>query len=65
MDKQRYSDIVNERSELTDEEIKQGWHFCPEWDYMLVGPGMTERKYCECFHPLDRFIDWIYRLFGR
>ena len=21
-------------------EIEQGWHFCPEWDGLLVGEGM-------------------------
>lgn len=23
---------------LTAEEIAEGWHFCPDWDGMLVGP---------------------------
>ena len=27
---------------LTEEEILQGWHFCPEWDSLLIGPGMGE-----------------------
>ena len=27
---------------LTAEEIAQGWHFCPEWDELLIGPGMSE-----------------------
>lgn len=65
MDRQRYNDLQDGRAELTQEEIKAGWHFCSEWDYMLVGPGMSERRYCHCFDPLNRVIDWIYRLFGR
>ena len=27
---------------LNREEISQGWHFCPEFAYLLVGPGMIE-----------------------
>lgn len=33
---------------LTAEEITLGWHFCCEWDGLLVGPGMDELKYCHC-----------------
>lgn len=32
-------------------EMKQdypGLHFCPEWDYAAVGPGMTEWEACCC-----------------
>lgn len=31
---------------LTDEEIKAGWHFCPEWDYLLVGPETADTWEC-------------------
>ena len=27
---------------LAEEEIKDGWHFCCEWDGLLIGPGMKE-----------------------
>lgn len=37
---------------LTEEEIKMGWHFCPDWDGLLVGPGMTgELESCLCDLP--------------
>lgn len=29
-------------SRLTQSEIDEGWHFCIEWDFMLIGPGMPE-----------------------
>lgn len=32
---------------LTDEETAEGWHFCPEWDGLLIGPGMEETCSCE------------------
>ena len=33
---------------LTEDEIKDGWHFCCEWDGLLVGPGMKETEHCQC-----------------
>lgn len=34
--------------ELTPAEISAGWHFCPDWDGLLVGSGMLERAACTC-----------------
>lgn len=35
---------------LTDDEIEQGWHWCGDWDFLLVGPGMEgEQAACNCF----------------
>jgi hypothetical protein len=39
-------------SELTPYEISQGWHFCWEYDGLLVGPGCPELMECECL-PKD------------
>jgi len=33
---------------LTIEEIRQGWHFCPSFDYLLIHPSSEEFKVCEC-----------------
>jgi len=30
------------------EEMAEGWHFCPEWDYLLIGGDMEELKCCTC-----------------
>lgn len=38
-------------SSLTIEECLAGWHFCYEWDGLLVGPGMPELEFCQCFAP--------------
>jgi len=32
---------------LTEEEFNEGWHFCAEWDGLLVGPGMMEYDFCK------------------
>ncbi len=44
MDRKRYHDLNDHfydgapEWELTEEEIKDGWHWCHEWDLLLVGP---------------------------
>lgn len=43
MNNQRYVELEsNEEATLTPEEMAQGWHWCDDWDYMLIGPGMSE-----------------------
>ena len=46
----RYFEVNSGKESLTPNEIHTGWHFCPEWDYMLIGPGMREASACSCFH---------------
>ena len=49
MDDERYIFIEKNLGEkLTDEELKEGWHFCYDWDGMLVGPGMSAMDSCLC-----------------
>jgi hypothetical protein len=44
-----YALEMNILLELTAEEIAEGWHFCPDWDGMLLGPGMVEfNECCSC-----------------
>lgn len=33
---------------LTPEEIEAGYHFCPDWDFMVVGPIDLESMCCTC-----------------
>jgi hypothetical protein len=42
---------THEDLSLTDEEVKEGWHWCRDWDGMLVGPGMPEVDCCTCRQP--------------
>jgi hypothetical protein len=46
MSKERYAELDKVGEGLTEEELEAGWHFCPDWDGMLVGPGMQEAKVC-------------------
>lgn len=40
-------------NKLTQEEMSRGWHWCPEFDGLLVGPGMGEWDdgLCQCDVP--------------
>ena len=41
---------INKDAKLTKEELAAGWHWCPDWDYLLVGPGMDEFiEGCNCY----------------
>lgn len=47
MTRDRQLAIENDQTlALTDEEIKEGWHWCLEFDGLLVGPGMGEMAGC-------------------
>ncbi len=35
-------------AQLTEREVAAGWHWCAEWDGLLVGPGMGELECCRC-----------------
>jgi dCMP deaminase len=49
MTDERWEELMNNyNSEFTQEEIKQGWHFCHDFDGLLVGPGMGEVHFCRC-----------------
>jgi hypothetical protein len=36
---------------LQPDEIAEGYHFCPDWDDLLVGPDMQESDTCTCDVP--------------
>ena len=49
MDLQRIKILETTEAKLTQEELKQGWHFCPDWDYMLINIYTNpEREGCTC-----------------
>lgn len=51
MTDKRYRSLMwdNEiETQLTKIEIEEGWHFCPDWDDLLIGPGMPEIDCCTC-----------------
>lgn len=41
--------MANDDLQLTPAELKAGWHFCYDWDGLLIGPGMNEIENCTCW----------------
>jgi len=35
-------------AKLTKQEVEQGYHFCPDWDYMVICPDDPEYEACLC-----------------
>lgn len=57
MNERRYQQIMasEENEPLLPYEIAEGWHFCAEFDGLLVGPAMGELRACHCLpkeHPV-------------
>jgi len=49
MTEERYWELMDDSYEkLAPEEIAKGWHFCEDWDFLLVGPDMEEAEACTC-----------------
>lgn len=48
--------MLNDTLALTEQEVHQGWHFCPNWDDELIGPGMGEMDNCNCKLPSPRLL---------
>lgn len=63
MDNIRYDELFYSRKNLskketglTDLEKEEGWHWCPEFDDQLIGPGMQVAFFCNCdFPPLEKW----------
>lgn len=55
MTPERWKGLSEDDGELTPEEVALGWHWCFEFDGLLVGPGMSELSSCRClafWHPV-------------
>jgi hypothetical protein len=49
MTRQRYSELMSGlHAKLTPEELAQGYHFCCEWDGLLISPEDMEARFCDC-----------------
>jgi hypothetical protein len=49
MTDERWLQLMNSDTEpLTEQELKEGWHFCPEWDGLLMHRVITPED-CSCF----------------
>jgi hypothetical protein len=48
MEHARYIEVIKAGAALTEAEVKEGWHFCPEWDFLLIHPDDPEAECCDC-----------------
>lgn len=49
MTPERYRELcVNPDAILTEQELREGYHFCPDWDYMLLHVSDVEMSGCCC-----------------
>ena len=49
MDIERYKYLVTSKdAKITLDELQQGWHFCYDWDEMLIHPNDPEFECCTC-----------------
>jgi len=51
MNDDRWKTLMNSDQHLSKAEYLQGWHWCWNWDGLLVGPGMPELRACQCDTP--------------
>jgi len=35
--------------DLAPREFRAGWHFCDDWDGLLIGPWDEEISFCHCY----------------
>ena len=49
MSEKRYIELMgNKDIILTLDEVEDGWHFCKEWDFLLIHPLDPEYEVCIC-----------------
>lgn len=49
MSQTRYHQLNSKESgQLTAEEMERGWHFCPDWDFLLTNNHDPEGEHCTC-----------------
>lgn len=45
----RYQELMtNDEAVLTKDELAEGWHFCADWDGLLISHSSVEYQYCTC-----------------
>jgi hypothetical protein len=59
MTQERWNELMkpfegNEDMMLTAEELADGWHWCEEWDGLLINIDDREFEHCKCGF-MDRF----------
>lgn len=49
MSETRYHELMDgSEGLLTVEEVNAGWHFCADWDFLLIHEDNPEAESCSC-----------------
>lgn len=48
MTEERYWELEYKGGVLTKEELDEGWHFCLDWDGLLISPQEIKMGLCSC-----------------
>lgn len=57
MSKERYTELMNNTTlSLTAGEYENGWHFCNDWDDLLIHRNWPEAECCTC-QPTKDLVD--------
>lgn len=48
MTPERYKELNRTGEELAPEEVREGWHYCADWDGLLIHPKFPEAECCSC-----------------
>jgi hypothetical protein len=48
MTSNRWNELMYNLGTITSTETLDGWHFCEDWDFFLIGPGDKELAGCHC-----------------
>lgn len=51
MTDERYAELDSSGAAPTEEEAADGWHYCAEWDGLLIHPSWAEAAACACLPP--------------
>jgi hypothetical protein len=47
MTNERFDELMKTGGPLTDKELAAGWHFCPDWDYLLIRAASEGECICK------------------
>ena len=51
MENDRYNFLMHSDDSLTEKEVSDGWHFCADWDGLLINNDWPESECCSCAEP--------------
>lgn len=54
MTRDRWRHLNKTGEALTPKEIAAGWHYCHDWDGLLIHPGDPEAECCSCRPEADQ-----------